>query len=222
MVQPEGLTAYGFAKATLVSLWYARNSAGKLDSISPDPLCDGATWRIVKRTFDMSTSDLICAKEPVQEFWSDEAGNDLSTVAKLLATTYDGLISVNQRQMDFIEKRHTLAVRNKDLYLQQFLEHIQEEMNAMLAIQFERRDRWNDLGMQAERAVVFLFDLQRRDEQGVAGLSMTKAQKETLLNWANEHFSEFTDGSPKDKWTEPAKIAHTYVEQFEGRKCIDE
>jgi hypothetical protein len=53
-------------------------------------------------------------------------------------------------------------------------------------------------------------------------VSITKAQKKALLDWTNAHFPEFTNGTPKDKWSDPAKTAQMFFTMFEGRKCSDE
>jgi len=53
-------------------------------------------------------------------------------------------------------------------------------------------------------------------------LAITKAQKQELLDWANENFTEFKDGTPENKWSDRAKTAHLLFKAFDGRTCSDE
>jgi hypothetical protein len=65
--------------------------------------------------------------------------------------------------------------------------------------------------------------MKRPDENGkTTRLVITKMQKQALVNWANEHFQEFRNGTPKEEWSEPAKTAQLYFRIFDGRKCSDE
>jgi hypothetical protein len=158
----------------------------------------------------------------VKQFEVKEAEDKVSALAKFLISTYDGLISVSREEIELHANRRTLAKRNPERDLRWLAEHVDEEIPAASAFADERDQRRNDLGIPLDRTLVLLVDLERVDEKGKAGLSITKAQKQALLEFANKRFSEFSDGTPTEKWTEPARIAHTYVEYFDGRKCIDE
>jgi hypothetical protein len=68
-----------------------------------------------------------------------------------------------------------------------------------------------------------MVDENRTDVPGhTTRLVITKDQKQSLLKFIGDHFPEFKDGTPKEKWTDPAKTAQMYFKIFEGRKCADE
>lgn len=54
-------------------------------------------------------------------------------------------------------------------------------------------------------------------------LVITKAEKQALADWIDQRFTEFKDGTPEDKISEPAKDARLYLDLFsEGHMCTDE
>jgi hypothetical protein len=98
-----------------------------------------------------------------------------------------------------------------------------ELIDNISTLQVERSQRWADLDQPTLIVVAGLIDLNRPDEHGKATwLAITKAQKATLLDWMNGHFTEFKNGSPESQWSEPSKTVQLYLKAFEGRKCSDE
>jgi hypothetical protein len=98
LLNAEPLTAYGFAKAALVSLWYARNAAQRSTDVkkasreSTNPLSfTTALMRITK----LSTNDFICAKRSVKPFDADQTGENIKTAASFFGVVYDGHIGIN-------------------------------------------------------------------------------------------------------------------------------
>ncbi len=212
LLQPEPLTPYGFAKATLVSLWYARNGAERSTEFKRAASETNnsfsyltATMRIIKS----STNDFICAKRSVKPFAVEQSGENSRTAAHFLAVVYDAHININQRLLDLLKKLDSTSQA--------------EQMDKFSTLQVERDQRWADLVAPTGLALGLLIDLERTDENGKANrLVITKAQKRTLLDWADEHFPEFKNGTPKDRWSDPAKTAQMYFSFFKGRKCSDE
>ena len=212
LLQPEPLTPYGFAKGTLVSLWFARNAAERATEIKKsEKESDNyfsfmtAMMRITKE----STNDFVCAKRSVKPFRTDSIGENIKTAADFLTVVYNAHIGINQRILDLLKRFETIPQA--------------ELMDKISTLQVERDQRWADLVKPTELALVSLTDFARTDKDGHANvLIITRAQKRTLLEWADEHFPEFKNAIPKDQWSDPAKTAHMYFTFFQGRKCSDE
>jgi hypothetical protein len=206
------LTPYEFAKATLVSLWYARNAGDRSKEIKEaaketDNMFSYVT--AMMRINKMSTNDFICAKRSVHPFTVDKNDETTKTAAGFLTVVYDAHIVINQRLLDLIKN---LDSTNQG-----------ELMDQISTLQVERGQRWADLVQPTGLALMLLVDLKRSDENGKATwLVITKAQKKTLVDWANEHFKEFKNGTPKDQWSDPAKTAEMFFTMLNGRKCTDE
>jgi hypothetical protein len=207
---PQQLTAYEFAKATLASLWYARNGANRGAEIKQ--ATDEANnwfslttaWMRINKT---STNDFICAKRSIEPFINGDKNTALA--AKFLAAVYDAHIDLNNRVNDLLKK---LGGTNQADFMDQ-----------ISTLQVERDQRYADLVRPAALAFMSLVDLQRTDNPNqTTRLIITKAQKQALVKWANEHFVEFTNGTPEKEWADPAKTAHMTLEVFNGRKCSDE
>ena len=71
-------------------------------------------------------------------------------------------------------------------------------------------------------ALMLLVDQKRIENDRLPYLIVTKAEKKSLVDWANERFPEFANGTPQDKWSDPAKTANMYFKLLNGRKCADE
>jgi hypothetical protein len=209
-LESEPLTPYGFAKATLVSLWHARNAAEH----DVQKETKGATnffsltmgmMRIAK----MSTNDFICAKRSVKPFSVKQSGENIQTAAQFLLMVYDQHIGINQRLIDLLKKTDTITQA--------------EFMDQLSTLQVERGQRWADLVEPVKLALLSLLDENHTDKNGnIDRLLATKAEKQAILSWATEHFPELKDGTPKDKWSEPTKTTELYFAFFSARKCSDE
>jgi len=211
LIEPTPLTPYGFAKAVLVSLWYARNAAeGGNETEQAGKESDNYfSYVTALMRINRTTNDFICARKSVKPFSVKAAGENISTAAKFFAITYDEHIRLNQRLIDVLKKLDSTK---------QF-----ELTDQISTLQVERGQRWADLIRPTGLALTLLIDLKHADENGKANrLIITKAQRQTLLDWANDHFQEFKNGTPKDQWSDPAKTANLYFTFFEGRKCVDE
>src|SRR2546427_12158286 len=70
-LETEPLTPYGFAKATLVSLWHARNAAQHSEDLKKETK-EATTYfsfvTAMMRVTKTSTNDFICAKRSVKPF----------------------------------------------------------------------------------------------------------------------------------------------------------
>lgn len=211
LIPPAPITPFGFAKSTLLSLWYARNSA-ELGKKIPEETKDADNFFTLKtalmRVSKTSTNDFICAKNAIKPFTGKEAGENISTAAQFFAVIYDQDIEMNDRMIEVIKK---LDTGKQD-----------EISDTFSTLQVERGERDADLVNPTTIALMSLI-ADRADAQGHATiLAITKAEKQELLDFANEHFSEFKDGTPEDKWSDPSKTAHMLFKIFEGRTCSDE
>src|SRR5271169_1403379 len=207
---PQQLTAYEFAKATLASLWYARNGANRGAEIqqatneSNNLISLITAWMRINKT---STNDFICARRSIEPFTNGD--QNIAVVAKFLVMTYDAHIDLNNRMNDLLKKLDSTSQAN-------FMDQIS-------TLQVERDQRYADLVRPAGLAFASLVDLKRTDNPNqTTRLIITVAQKQALLKWVNEHFVEFTNGTPEKQWTDPAKTAHMALGLFNGRKCSDE
>jgi hypothetical protein len=214
LLQPQSSTPLGFAKATLVSLWYARNASERGNEMKQGGY--DADYMFSHQTALLSLSktsinDFVCAKRAVKTFTStqsDEAGNN-RTAAHLLMVVYDSHISINQRLIDIIKKPGNT---NKT-----------ELSDQILILQVEREQRWADLIRPTILGLVSMVDKKRTDENGhLNHLIITKDERKNLLDWANANFPEFTNGVPEEKWPAPSKTAQMYFSFLNARKCSDE
>lgn len=206
----EPLTPYGFAKATLVSLWNARNAAGHdVQKETKDAKDFFSLTMGMMRIAKMSTNDFICAKRSVKPFNVKQTGENIQTAAQFLLMVYDQHISINQRLIDLLKKTDTITQA--------------EFMDQLSTLQVERDQRWSDLVQPVQLTLMQLMDENHTDKSGnIDRLLVTKAEKQAILSWANEHFPELKDGTPKDKWSDPTKTAQLYFVFFNARKCSDE
>ncbi len=208
---PE-FTPYGFARATLTSLWYARNGAERGNEITKAAKATDNAFSLftaMMRITKTSTNDFICAKRSLRPFVTKENDENVRTAADFLLVVYDAHISINERLIELIKKLGSTDVPAL--------------MDEISTLQVERGQRWADLVQPTSLALMMMVDLKRTDVPGkTTRLVVTRVQKQTLLNWIGEHFPEFKNGTPKDKWSDPAKTAQMYFKVFDGRKCADE
>ncbi len=90
------------------------------------------------------------------------------------------------------------------------------------AIDAERNQQWADLEAATAKASALLVDQNHAVGGKTTRLVITKAQKQQLFNWVDQHFLEFKNGASKDQWSNPAKSVQTCLKAFGGRKCADE
>jgi hypothetical protein len=232
-IQSDPPTPYGFAKANLASLWYARNAVK--DALvemkqAQDEQNSFAALTAMMRSTKISTNDFICAKQVVQLYASAKThltsatasqAENVQTAAQFVVIVYDQHIDINRRMLDLLKKISTSSKPT-------------ELSDQISTLQVERGARWADLVTPTTMAVMMLVDMRPTDDDGnfikttdpevghTKRLVITKKQKQELLDWADEHFPEFKDGTPRDQWSDPAKTATLYMTLFNGRKCSDE
>ncbi len=210
-VPPQQLTPHEFAKATLASLWYARNGANRgTEFEQARGEANNNTFSLITmmmRFNKYSTNDFICAKRSIEPFMNGDKAT--AGAAKFLAMIYDAHINLNARMLDLLKKLGSTS--QVDL------------MDQMSSFEVERDQRYADLVKPTAFAFGSLVDFKRTDDPNrTTRLIITKAQKQELVKWANEHFVEFTNGTPEKQWADPAKTAHMALDLFKDRKCSDE
>jgi len=233
-IQTQPLTPYGFARATLESLWYARNAVKdataeikQAQSETENPL---ASLTAMMRSTKISTNHFICAKRSVQRFASTQAQlrsvtpsqrENIRTAAGFDLVVYDAHIAINDRVLALLKK----TSGNINLV---------ELSDQLSTLEVERGQRWADLVTSTAMALMLLVDLRPTDENGnflqttdpnagqTRRIIVTKQQKQELLDWVNEHFTEFKDGTPENQLSDPAKTAKLYLTFFNGHMCSDE
>jgi hypothetical protein len=207
---PKALTSVAFANSQLVSLWWARNAASteeidKAGQESPTWLSFVTALMPVTKT---STNSFICAKRSLLPFATGKTDGNITTAAQVLALVYYKHIDINVRTLDLLKKMDTLK---------------QAELADQLStLQIERGQRWADLVEPTTLALMGLVDQTRIENDRLPYLVVTKAEKKDMLDWALAKFPEFNDGTPRDKWSDPAKTANMYFTLLNGRKCADE
>jgi hypothetical protein len=208
----EPLTPYGFGKATLVSLWFAktgaergsemRKAAGETDNMF-------SFMTAMLRISKTATNDFYCAKKALRPFAVKAPNENIRTAAAFMMIVYDAHISINERMNEVVKK---LDKADQG-----------ELMDKISTLQVERSQRWSDLVEPATIALMMMVDTNRTDDPNrTTRLVVTKLQKESLFKFLDDHFPEFKNGTPREKWSDPAKTAEMYFKIFEGRKCADE
>ena len=206
-------TSAGFAKANLVSLWYARLSVDKaLNEMKGNEDNPISQLTGMMRSTKVSTNEFICAKRAIRSFSKDKNEN-IRIAAQFLLSNYDAQIALNiqllglLRDLDPNTSPATLA-------------------DKLSTLQVERGQLWKDLINPTQIALMSLVDLNRTDAEGQAvWLTLSKRERGELLGWLKEHFPELKDGEldwNDPKLTEPTKIASLYITLFDKRKCSDE
>lgn len=225
----EPKTAYGFAKAALASLWYARNAAARSSELTPekgDAASPVESLTAMLRAIKSSTNDFICAKRAVEPFAATKPDDPSEVAASYFVMVYTAHIDINNRGLALLKKIN--SPDTKDVAVT-FADEIS-------TLQVERGERWADLTVPTMIALMQLIDTRPTDDAGhflpdtkenrekgkAMRYTITRAQKRELLDWINEHFSEFAGTAEKD-WTAPAQMAHHYTEFLTGnRLCSDE
>lgn len=210
-LEPLTITPYGFAKGTLVSLWYAKNAANRGDEIKKvaketDNMFSFVTGMM--RVIKTSTNDFLCAKHSVRPFTGTGSDQSMRTAADFLMVVYDAHISINTRMIELCKHMDNLGP---------------EMMDKISTLQVERSQRWADLVTPTSLALMMMVDTKRTDiPNRTTRLVITKEQKQSLLKFIDDHFPEFKDGTAREKWSDPTKTAELYLKIFEERKCADE
>ncbi len=210
--EPLTLTPYGFAKATAISLWYARNAAERGNEIKKMSrgMDNMFSWiTAMMRINKTATNDFYCAKRPLKQFAVKDSNEDVRTASDFMMVVYDAHITINERMNDLLKN---LDKTDRG-----------ELMDKISTLQVERGQRWADLVQPTAIALMMMVDLKRTDvPHRTTRLLITKAQKASILAWIDGHFPEFNDGTSKEEWSDPAKTAQMFFKVFEGRKCADE
>jgi hypothetical protein len=223
----EAQTSYDFAKATIMSLWFAKAAGEHSAEFKQAAKESNATSYLIEimSTVKRSTNEFVCAKRaitPFRDIRNSDANSQyvdsIRTAARFMAGVYDKHIDINQQLLNLFKKLGTNE--------QEFVASVQstEFADRISTLQVEREQQWDELIHPAEIAGMLLIDMNRADKNGHAVfLVITKEQKRALLDLENEHFPEFRNGTPKEQWSEPAKTVHDIFQTvFEGRKCSDE
>lgn len=148
LLQPEPLTRFGFAKATLVSLWYARNGAERGKEMkqaaneTDNPFSFVTAMMRITKT---STNDFFCAKASIRPFAAKENEENIRMASELVMLVYDAHISINQRMTELFKK---LEVTDQG-----------DLMDQISTLQVERSQRWADLVEPTTLALMMLVDL---------------------------------------------------------------
>lgn len=231
-LDPVPMTPYGFSMATLKSLWYSRTAVvDGMAEINAAQNADSPLTFItgMMRGLKLGNNDFICAKRAVQPFTSAAALRSLTPdqreyvtlAATSLIDVYDKKIALNARLLQFLKKFPSYG-------------NIGELSDQLSTMQVESGQVWSDLITPVVVSLMMLVDRRPTDENGnfiktsdpnighTKRSVVTMAQKHTLLGWLNEHFSEFRDGTPEDKISDPAKTAKLYLDFFDGHLCSDE
>lgn len=212
VLELEPLVPYGFAKAALVSLWYARSAAlrsAEINQAANESSNYFTLMTAMMRITKMSTNDFVCAKRAVKPFAVEQNGENIKISADGFVDAYDAHIAIDQRMLELFKKLD----RTSQV----------EIMDQLSTFQVERGQKWADLVEPTTLTLMTLIDVSRPDENGKLNrLVLTKAQKKALLDWAIEHFPEIKNGTPQDQWSDPAKTAQLYFKFLNGRKSADE
>ena len=206
---PKTLTPVDFARAQLVSLSWAKTAAST-DEIEKAGKADNWVTFLtaVMRSTKTSTNSFICAKRSVIPFALDAKDKDTTTAAQLLVLVYFKHIDVNQRALELLKKMDTLKPA--------------ELSDQLSTLQVERGQLWAELVNPTAIGLMKLIDVSRIENERLPYLTVTKAQKQDFLDLIAVRFPEFRDGTPRDKWTDPAKTANLYIQALNERKCADE
>jgi hypothetical protein len=204
-------TPYGFAKAGLISLWYAKNASDRSKEMTAD--VDKASSAFGKmtammRTTKESTNDFICAKQPLKPFATKQSDENARIATTAMLVAHDQHIDLNRRAIELLKKMDSIPQS--------------EFMDQISTLQVERGQRWADLVQPVSLGLLLLIADRPDEKGGTSWLNITKAQKQYLLDWAYKHFPEFKDGTPKDQWSEPAKTAELYLVLLNEHKGSDE
>jgi hypothetical protein len=208
---PRTLAPLEFAKANLTSLWYARNAAESAGAIEK-AVKETDNWfsllTAMMRITKTSTNYFVCAKRSMLPFTAAKAGKNIVTAAQLLVLVYYAHIDIDRRALELLKKMDTLG---------------QAELSDQLStLQVERGQRWADLVQPTALALLSLVDQKRVENDKLPYLVVTKSEKKSLLDFATDKFPEFSNGTAKDKWSDPARTANLYFTMLNGRKCADE
>ena len=207
------LTKYGLAKASAISLWYAKAAHDRGVTLQSSPkksesMLSARTDVIASTKF--ATNDFYCAKRAVRKFAAQEVDEEMSTVAQSLMIAYVLHIELNERMADIAKK----FMKGGDEV---------ELMDALTSIQAERKERWEQIILPYKMMFMLLLDRHRGAEsQAITHVVVKKAEKDSLLSWVNKNFPELSNGTPEKRTTIISIIASQYSKIFEGMKCADE
>jgi hypothetical protein len=211
VIVAEPQTPYGFAKAALVSLWYAKTAANRADEIRQAANDSTNMFSLVTglmRVTKTATNDFLCARHSLRPFIGKNGNEDIRTAADFMMLVYSGHIAINDQMLELYKNLGELGPALAD---------------KISTLQVERDKRWSDLVPATSMALLMMVDTKRTDEpEKTTRLVITKEQKQSLLKFIDGHFPEFKDGTPREKWSDPSKTAEMYFKVFEGRKCADE
>ncbi len=208
---PQTLTAVEFAKGNLTGLWYARNAAERsVEMQEAGKKTDNwfSLLTAMMRIEKTSTNDFVCAKRSILPFAVGHVDQNIGTAAQMLVLVYRAHLDINGRALELLKKTDSLGPS--------------ELADELSTLQIERGQRWADLVQPTAMALLSLVDQGRIQNDQLPFLIVTKAEKKHLVGWALEKFPEFTNGTAKGKWSDPATTASLYLTLLNGRKCADE
>jgi hypothetical protein len=200
----EPLTPYGFAKATLVSLWFAKTAAergSEMRKVETDNMFSFMTAML--RITKTATNDFYCAKKALKPFAVKAPNENIRTAADLMMIVYDAHVSINERANELMKKLDKTD---------------QGELTDNIStLQVERSHRWSDLVEPTTIALLMMVDTNRTDDPNkTTRLVVTKEQKESLLKFLDDHFPEFKNGA----LSENVKRLHPYATLRRTRNSV--
>lgn len=209
VLSPPENTTFGFAKATLVSLWYARNAQQRASEITKQAKTDTSTFLASAASIEkIVRNEYFCSQEMLTTFTISSDAN-IKTAAEALEAIYNAHIKLTDREVQ-------LANATSQADPAEFL-------NKIGALEAERSHQWAGLDTAVARASTALADHTHAAVPGKADrLALTKAQKQQLLSWVEQHFPELKNPTPKEQLADPARSVQTYLKMLAGRKCADE
>ena len=186
VLSPPEINANGFAKATLVSLWYARNAQQRANEIMKQPKTDTSTFLATAARIErIARNEYFCSREMLTPFTIANDAN-IKAAADALIRVYDAQIKLTDRAIQLANT----ASRNNAM----------EFMEKSASLEPDWRQRWPELDAAVAKASLLLGDPNHAAVAGKATrLVITKAQKQQLLNWVDQHFPEFKP-RPQNSW----------------------
>ena len=181
------------------------------------------------RVIKLSTNDYVCANRAVAPFavkqtrWisSTPAQRDnLGKAAAAFVLVYEKDISLNRRTLDLL--------RSKLPY--DPIEYI----DRISTLQVEREENFHQLPNLVTLTLLSLIDLRPTDVKGnfiqptstekghTTRITLTKQQKQEMLDFIATSFPNLSNGTPKDKLTMTESMAGVYLVLLDGHFCLDE
>ena len=203
-------SSFGLVKATLVSLWYARNSMEHGTDFGASNLNDDAVSLLTTQMAIQKASiqDFYCAQRSLKSF-TDSKDSATQTASSAMIVFYEDFINLNKRRLELIKKIGRIS---------------QVEFSDQVStIDVESSRRWLELAQAVGLALLSLRDFDHHlNEKGEATrLIITTVQKKALLDWIDRNFPELKKTS-EAQWRGPTQIVQICVDFLAVNKCADE